>query len=193
MLLGVKHLMRDIRLAQQIREILGGLDRGCTHQCRLLALMAILDVLDNRLVFFLGAEIDQISQILPLHWPVGGDHHHFQAIDLLEFIGLGIGRTGHTRKFLIETEIVLESNRCQGLILTLYRYPFLRLYRLVQPIGPAPSRHGAAGKLINDNHLAIADNVIDIFLKQHMGTQCRIKVMHQVNVSGVIERLTFGQ
>jgi hypothetical protein len=40
--------------------------------------------------------------------------------------------------------------------------PLLGLHRLMQPLGPAPARHGAAGELVDDDDLAVADDVVDV-------------------------------
>ena len=88
----------------------------------------------------------------------GRNHHHFQAVDALEFIGLGIGRSGHSRQLVVKPEIVLEGNRGQGLVFALDRHRFLGFDRLVQTLGPAPASEGPAGKFIDDHDFAVADD-----------------------------------
>jgi hypothetical protein len=42
---------------------------------------------------------------------------------------------------------------------------FFRLQRLVQAFGIAPARHHATGELVNDDDLAVADDVILVALE----------------------------
>ena len=47
-------------------------------------------------------------------------------------------------------------------------HAFLRLHRLVQAVGPAPPGHQAAGELIDDDHLAFLDDVVDVALENRV-------------------------
>ncbi|XMR57631.1 hypothetical protein ACLK2G_00520 [Escherichia coli] len=51
------------------------------------------------------------------------------SIDSLEFKGFGIRSTGHARQLVVQTEVVLEGDGGQGLVLVLDLDPFLRLNR----------------------------------------------------------------
>jgi hypothetical protein len=63
----------------------------------------------------------------------------------------------------------------------------------MQPFGPAPTRHGAAGELVDDDDLALADDVVDVALEQRVGAQRRVDVVHQHDVGGVVEALALGE
>jgi hypothetical protein len=82
------------------------------------------------------------------------DDHGLQAVDLLELVGLGIGRARHAGQLAVQAEVVLEGDRRQGLVLGLDRHAFLGLHRLVQAVAPAPPGHQAAGELVDDDDLA---------------------------------------
>src|SRR6185437_4868695 len=153
MLLGVQHFVHHASLVQQAGEQFGYFDRGGADQYRLSALVAILDVLDHRVVLRRLRQEDHVRVVLADHRLVGGDHHHLQAVDALELERLGVGRTGHAGQLLVHAEQVLERHRCQRLVLALDRHALLRLDRLVQAIGPAPAGQGTPGELVNDDHL----------------------------------------
>ena len=85
-------------------------------------------------VFLLGGQVDEIAHILAHHRLVGRDDHGIQAIDLLEFKGFGIRSTGHACQLVVQTEVVLEGDGGQGLVLVLDLDPFLRFDRLVQTV-----------------------------------------------------------
>ena len=91
---------------------------------------------------------------------VGGNADDVQLIDLVEFFSLGQSRAGHSRQLLVEAEVVLERDSGQRAILALYLHPFFGLDSLVQTLAVAPSLQHASSELINDQHLAVADDVI---------------------------------
>jgi hypothetical protein len=80
--------------------------------------------------------------------------------------GLGVGRAGHARQLLVHAEVVLEGDRRERLVLLLDLDPFLGLEGLVQAVGVAPALHGAAGELVDDDHLAVLDDVVHVPLEQ---------------------------
>jgi hypothetical protein len=57
----------------------------------------------------------------------------------------------------------------------------------VQAVGPAPARHRAAGKLVDDDHFAVAHDVLDVAVVQGVRAQRRVQVMHQADVRGVVQ------
>ena len=192
-LLGVQHLVRDLFALQELRDPLRRFDRGGADQHRLTALHAVLDVFENRLELIVLGEEHQVRLILADHRLVGGNHHHFQAVDLLEFERFRVRRAGHAGELRIQPEIILEGDGRDGLIFLAHLDAFLGLHRLVQAIGPAPSHHGAAGELIDDDDLALTHDVLDVALVQRVRAQRRVQVVHEPDVGGVVQTLAFAQ
>ena len=124
---------------------------------------------------------------------MGGNDHHFEAINALEFVRLGIGGAGHARQLGVHAEIILESDAGQRLVLALNWHAFLGLDRLMKAIRPAPPSQGAAGKFINDDHFLVADDVINIALEQGMRAQRSIQMMDDGQVVGRIQRIVAGE
>ena len=183
----VEHLVRNAAFAQQSGEVLRGLDGRGAHQHRLAAFTAVLDVLDNGLELLVLGQIHEIGPVLADHGHMGRDDHDLEPIDLLKLRGLGIRRTGHAGELLVEAEIVLESDGGQGLVLVLDRHSFLGFHRLMQPLRPAPAGHGSSGELVDNDHLAITNDVIDVPGEQRVGAQTRVEMMHQHDVAGVVQ------
>ncbi len=181
--------MANALLLQQAGQQLGGLHRRRAHQHRLPALRAVADVLDDRLVLVLLGEVDEIGRVVADHRPVGGDDHDLEAVDLLELERLGVRRARHAGELAVHAEVVLEGDRGDRLVLLANPHLFLGLDRLVQAVRPAPARHGAAGELVDDDHLAVADDVLDVLAVQRVRTQRRVEVVHQANVGRVVEAL----
>ena len=53
-------------------------------------------------------------------------------------------------------------------MLLLDRHALLRLDRLVQALAPAATLHDAAGELVDDLHLAVLDDVVDVLLVERL-------------------------
>ncbi|EXI66318.1 MAG: hypothetical protein AW08_02674 [Candidatus Accumulibacter adjunctus] len=193
MLLGVEHLVRQLFVVEQRRQQFRVLDRRRADQNRLAALAATADVGDDRAVLLLGGAKDLVVVVGPPHRLVGRDDDRLQAIDLLEFIGFRVGRPGHPGQLAVHAEIVLERDRSQCLVLVLDAYPFLRLDRLMQPVGPTAPGHQATGELIDDDHLAVLHDVLLIAQKEVVCPQCGVEVMDHQDVGSVIEAAAIGQ
>jgi hypothetical protein len=63
----------------------------------------------------------------------------------------------------------------------------LGLDRLVQAVGPAPARHLAAGELVDDDDLAVLDDVVDVALEQRVGLERLVDVVQDLDVLDVVE------
>ena len=192
-LLGVQHLMRDPGIAQRVAEQFRYLDRGGADQHRLALPGAGLDLVGHRAVLAGAVEEHQVGMVLADHRLVGRDDHHFQAVDALELVGLGVGGAGHACQLLVHAEQVLEGDRGQGLVLALHRHAFLRLHRLVQAIGPAPARQGATGEFVDDHHLVVAHDVVDIALVDRMRAHRGVEVVDHVDVLRCVQALVLAE
>ncbi len=192
-LLGVQHLMGQFFPGEQSGQELVHLDGGGAHQHRLAALVAVADVVDDRLPLLVGGAVHQVVHVLADHGPVGGDDHRLQAIDLLEFVGFRVRRAGHAGQLLVHAEEVLEGDGGQGLVLALDVDAFLGFHGLVQAVGPAPALHQAAGEFVDDDDLVVLHHVVLVLVIQHVGAQGGVDVVHQGDVGGVVQAGAGGQ
>ncbi len=110
-----------------------------------------------------------------------------------ELVGLGERRAGHAGELLVHAEVVLEGDRGQRLVLRLDRLVLLGLERLVQAFRIAPARHHAAGELVDDDDLAVADDVVLVALEQLVGAQRLVDVVHDGDVLDVVELAALQQ
>ena len=185
--------MRQLGLVQVRRQLFGILDGGGADQNRLAALVAVLDVEDDRLHLFVPGLEHLVHAILADHLHVGGDHHRLQVVDLLELVGFRIGRPGHPRQLLVHPEVVLEGDGGKRLVFALDARAFLGFHRLVQAVGPAPPGHQASGELIDDDDFVVLHDVVLIAVVQRVSTQGRVHVMHERDVGGVVQAAALGQ
>ncbi len=131
MLLGVEYLMRDFILVEQARQVLRGFNRNRTNQRRLPALMTILDIRDDCRVLLAAGAVHLIAHVVANHRMVCGYHDHFEPVNLMKLERFGVRRAGHSRKLLVEPEVILEGDGCKRVVFVLDRHAFLRLDRLV--------------------------------------------------------------
>ena len=169
--LRVEHVVRDAALGELPRQVLRALHAGGADQDRLALLVALGDVVDDGDVLgFLGL-VDQVGLVLADHRPVGRDRDHAELVDLVQLGGLGLGGTGHAGELVVEPEVVLQRDRGQGLVLGLDLDVLLGLDGLVHAlVVAAPDQH-AAGELVDDEHLAVADDVVLVALEQLLGLE----------------------
>ena len=189
--LGVQNVVLNAGFGQLTGNHFRFFDRDCPHQHRLTGCGTGFDIFDNRLNFFRFGHIDQIRHVFTDHRTVGRHDHGIQLIDRAEFKGFSIGGTGHPRQFLIQTEIVLEGDRGQSLVLVLDLHALFGLNGLVQTIGPAPALHCTTSVLIDDDNFAIFNNVVNVAGEQRMGAQRGGDVVHQHNIGRGVQGLTF--
>src|SRR5207249_11215409 len=92
-------------------------------------------------------------------------------------------------ELVVETEVVLQGDGGEGLVLLLDLHPFFRLDRLVEALRPAPSGKDAAGELVDDQNLAVLDDVVDVSLVELLGPKRRLELVHEVRLELVVEVL----
>ena len=186
-LLGVEDLVRKLLLVEDSREQLGILDRCGSDQHRLAALIAILDIADDRAGLFLEGPENEIVLIFSDHRQIGWDHHRFQMVDLLKLEGLGVRRTGHAGEFGVHAEVILKRNRRQRLVLALDGHSFLGFDGLMEPVGPAAPGHEPPGEFVDNDDFAVLNHIVLIAVKKRMCAKRRIQMVHQRNVVRVIQ------
>ena len=138
-------------------------------------------------------QVHQVIEVLTRQRPVGRDHHHRQAVNLMELKRFGIGRTGHAGQLVVQTEVVLEGGRGQGLALGLNRQAFFGLDGLVQALGQTTARHGAAGVFVDQQHLIVLHDVFNVTVEQLVRAQARVNVGQQAQVMRRVQAFAFGQ
>ena len=161
-LLGVEDIGLDASHTHHAGKEFGGFDVGGTYQHRPSCVGEFHNLVDDGVELRLLGLVDDVVLVVPDYWPVGGNHHHIQLVDAPEFACFRLCGTGHTGKLVIHTEVVLESNGCEGLGCSLNLHVFLSLNGLVQTVRPSAAFHDTAGGLVHNLHLVVHDDVVDI-------------------------------
>ncbi len=185
--LGVEHVVRDAALLELPRQVLRALHAGGADQDRLALLVALGDVVDHRDVLgFLGL-VDQVRAVGADHRLVGRDGDHPELVDLVQLGRLGLGGAGHAGELVVEPEVVLQRDGGQRLVLGLDLDVLLGLDGLVHALVVAAADQHAAGELVDDEHLAVADDVVLVAGEQLLGLQRVVEVADQRRVGGLVE------
>ena len=103
-----------------------------------------------------------------------------EVVDLDELLLLGLRGAGHPGELLVEAEVVLQRDRRERDVLLLDAHALLRLDRLVQALRPAPAFHDPAGELVDDLHLAVLDDVVDVALEERLRLQRLVQVVDEL-------------
>ena len=93
----------------------------------------------------------------------------------------------HAGELVVKTEVVLEGDGGERLVLRLDLHALLGLERLVQAFRIAPAGHHAAGELVDDDDLVAFDDVVAVALEELMRLERRIDVVDERHVLDVVE------
>ena len=117
---------------------------------------------------------------------MGRDRDDLEVVDLVELLRLGHRRTGHAGQLVVQAEVVLERDRGQRHALALDAQALLGLDRLVEALAPAAAGHLAAGELVDDDDLAVLDDVVAVALVEGVRAQRLLEVAGEPRV-GVVQ------
>ena len=184
--LGVEDLVLDAAPLEHRRQHLGLLDADRADEDRPAGLLHLDDLVDERVELGLLVAEDEVGVVVADHRAVGRDGDDLELVDLVELLGLGHRRAGHAGQLVVEAEVVLERDRGQGHALALDAQALLGLDRLVEALAPAPAGHLAAGELVDDDDLAVLDDVVAVALVQRVGAERLLEVAGQARV-GVVQ------
>ena len=145
------------------------------QQHRLALGVALGDVLDDGgQLLLLGAE-DEVVLVLADHRLVRRDRQHAQLVGAHELGGLGLGGTGHAGELVVHAEVVLQGDRGEGLVLGLDLHVLLGFQRLVQTLVVTAARQDTAGVLVDDQNLAVGDDVVAVTQEEFLGLMALLR------------------
>ena len=188
-LLRVQHLVRDPPLLEQSRQLLRLLDRDRADEHRLALFVPLGNVRSGRFVLGVFGLVDEVGVVDPDHGLVRRDRHDLQVVRVSELTGFGVGRAGHARELAVHAEVVLERDRGERLVLFLDVHALLGLDRLVQAFAPTATLEDPARELVDDVHLALRDQIVDVALEELLGLQRLLDLVHVVLVDVLVEVL----
>ncbi len=148
--------------------------------------MTFFDILNNCLELAFQCWVKQICTIIPDDWFVCRNLNNLHIVDFTEFFFFRFGRTGHSRKFFVHPEIVLESNgrHCFGFVFDLNI--FFGFNCLVQSVRITTAVHNTPSKLIDDQHFSVLNDIVKVADHDIICPQCLIHVVRQRCIFDVI-------
>ena len=182
--LGVEHVVRNIADVEHPRQDLRIVDRDRAQQHRLALGVALGDVVEDRLELLAFGLEDRIVVVLADAGAVGRDHRDVEFVDLVELRRLGLGGAGHARELFVHAEVVLDGDRRHRLRLLLDGDVLLGFERLMQTVGVAPPGHQPPGVLVDDQHLAVHDHVVDVLFEEAVRLEQLREVVQTLALGG---------
>ena len=175
--LSVQNVMLNATLRKNARNTLGIVNRNGTDQHRLTILVTLFNVSYNSLKLSVNGAIDQVIEVFTLYRAIRWNNLNRNVINLTELCVLGHCGTGHTRKFVVHEEVVLEGNSCQSLVLFTYLNVLFCLNCLMKTLRITTAFHNTTSKLINNLNFAVNDNVLLITMEHVLSLQRLLKVI----------------
>ncbi len=87
--------------------------------------------------------VDEVTLVVADHRHVSGDGNHAQLVDLVKLCSFRLGGTRHTGQLVVHTEVVLQGDGGESLVLRLHLHSFFSLDGLVHTfVVAAARRHG---------------------------------------------------
>ena len=164
--LGVQNFMANTALREHLGQALTLLHTCRSHQHGLAFFMPPENVLHHLANFRRLVAINQVGLVLTDHRLIGGDGDNTERIGRHEFAGFCFSGSCHARKLLIQAEIVLQGDGCQGLVLRLDGNTLFGFNRLVNTFVVSATGKNTTGVFVNNQHLAVDDHIVFIFFEQ---------------------------
>src|SRR3989338_6718869 len=175
---GVEHLVRDALAAQVVGEELVLFDRHGADEDRLALLVELFYLARQRLKLALLGLEDKVVVVLAHHSAVGRHLDDLQPVHFVKLLTAGLGRAGHASQLVVQAEVVLVGDARKGPALLLDRHALLGLDGLVEPLAPTAARLQPAGKLVDNDHLAVFDHILLVFVEERLGAHGGLQVVH---------------
>ena len=191
--MGVEDGVLDSLRGQQLGEVLRLVDGARADQHRPPLGVKLADFRRPRPPISLRGAEDLRPQLLPDGRAVGGDGQDVAAIDLAQFAGRIHGRARHAGQVLVAEEEVLDGHagRLPGGHGDLD--PFLGLDRLVHALAPLAAFGQPAGELVDDHHLAVADDELPVARVLAIDHDRLLDVVVDVDHADGVHGLRLGQ
>ena len=178
--LGVQDLVVDAALVEHAGKLLGALDGDGAHQHGLSLGVALGDVRRDGLELVLDAAVDAVVVVDTHDGLVGRNLGDGELVDLAELGVLGHGGARHAGELVVETEVVLQGDGGERLVLLADEHALLGLHGLVQALGPTTALHDAARELVDDLDLAVEDDVVLVAVEHVLGLERLLEVVGEL-------------
>ena len=186
MQLGIQYVVLDLAHGKHLAQHLRDFDRGGTHQYGASCRHHFLYLFDDGFIFFAFCFVNAVVHVDTGNGAVGWNNHYVQFVDVPQFAGFSLCRTGHTGQLVVHTEVVLQRNGGKSLCGSFYLHAFLGFDGLVQTVRITTSFHDTSRLLIHNLHLAVNYHIFVIFLEHGVCLQQLVDGMHTFAFDGIV-------
>ena len=130
----IQYVVFDLAHGQHLAQHLGDFYRSSTHQYRASCLYQLFYFFDYGFILFAFCFVNAVIHVFAGNRSIGRNHDYIQFVNVPQLTGFCFGRTGHTREFMIHTEVVLQSDGGKSLCGSFYFHTFLRFDGLMQSV-----------------------------------------------------------
>ena len=180
--LRIQHLVRNSGIREERGDQLVLGDGRRADEDGLPLLVPLLDVPYRGLPFCLRVLVDLVREVFAHERPVGRDAHDLKPVDLMEFLGRGLGSSGHACDLLVHPEVVLDGYFCIGSGFLLDLDAFFGFYRLMEAARIAPAVQEPPGEFVHDDDLAVLHHVVLVAVEDRFRPQAFFKIVHEPQV-----------
>ena len=167
--LRIQKFIRNILFIKIRRNHLIFCNRCRADKYRTANFVVLLDCFCNSLKLSLLRLEYKILFVFTSNRTIRWNLNNIKAIDLLELFGFSEGCTRHTRKLVVQAEIVLERYSCERHTLLKHWNILFCLNRLMKTFVVATTLHQTARVFVDDNHFTIVCYyVIFVTLKERL-------------------------
>ena len=110
-----------------------------------------------------------------------------QIVRIHQFGSFGLRRSGHSRKFDVHTEIVLQCNRRKCLVFLFDLDALFGFNRLVDTFTPATAVQNTTCKFVDDFYFATLNDVVLVAAVQLFGLECHLQLMDKIALHFVVQ------
>ena len=187
MVFGIQDDVFHAPFAKHLGDLLRFFNRGSADQNWTACLILFGDFFNRSLPLFRFGTENHVGQLVADQRLVSGYFQYVEVVDFVKFWSLSYSRTRHAGEFVVHSEKILKCDRSESLILLRDLDALFSLDCLMKAVAPSSAWHHAASELIDNNHLAVFQEVVSIALKQGVRLNRLLDVVDQVHMGGIIE------
>jgi len=184
--LRIQHVVFNLTQRKHLAQHFRDFDRSGTHQDRTSGFYHLFDFFDDCFILFAFSLVNAVIHILTGNRTVGRDNHYIQLIDVPKFACFGFGSTGHTRKLVVHTEVVLQGNGSECLGGRFNLHTFLGFHRLVQTVAPTTTVHDTTCLFIDNLHLSVQYHIVSILFEHGVSLQELVDGVNTFRLDGIV-------
>ena len=147
------------------------------------------DLGDESLPFRRAVGEDDVLVVTAQARRLGRDHDDVEPVDFLELFRRRLCRGGHAAQPRIVAQEVLYRDRVENPSLALDFETLLAFDGSLQPVRPPPSVGHPPREVVDQLHLAAADDVVDVAVEEAVGMQGVLERNQEMQVVGIVPAL----